>query len=95
MCIRDRCITCKVNEKLIFDKSEVRERLDKAGVLIITGDYTSGSEDLTDYIKSHHRSGVPLSIVYGPKAPEGIVLPVLFSEKELFQALEKSKGGIE
>ena len=73
----------------------MKKKLEKAGVLVITGDYTRGSEDLTNYIKSHKRSGVPLNIVYGPKAPEGIVLPVLFSEEELFTALEKSKRGTE
>jgi suppressor for copper-sensitivity B len=88
----DWCITCKVNEKLILNNQEIRKKLDQEGVLIIKGDYTKGSSDLTDYIKSHKRSGVPLNVVYGPKAPQGIVLPVLFSEKELFTALEESKN---
>jgi suppressor for copper-sensitivity B len=88
----DWCLTCKVNEEMILKNPEIESKLRKAGVIIIRGDYTRGSKEITNYIKSHKRSGIPLTIVYGPAKPEGILLPVLFSEKDLFTALEKSKG---
>ena len=65
--------------------------LQKYGTVMITGDYTSNSKNITDYIKQHKRSGIPLSVVYGPAAPDGIVLPVIFTKQDLMRAINKAR----
>ena len=73
------CITCKVNETVVLGDSSVIEKLKELGVVVITGDYTSNSDSISEYIKQKDRSGIPLSVVYGPEEPNGIVLPVIFT----------------
>ena len=52
------------------------------------GDWTKPSDRITTYLKSHQRFGVPLNVVYGPNAPQGLPLSVLLSSDQVMQALE-------
>lgn len=88
----DWCITCKVNEKMVFSDEKMMAELKALGTVMIVGDYTSNSETISDYIKQNNRSGIPLSVVYGPEAPNGIVLPVIFTKEDLLDAINKAKG---
>ena len=85
------CITCKVNDKFIFNNKEIIEKLDAEGVVLAIIDYTNQSDEIDEFIKKNKRSGIPLTIVYGPNAKDGIILPVIFSKDDLFKALEKAK----
>lgn len=87
----DWCLTCKVNEKVVFDDTKVIAKLHEIGTVTIVGDYTKNSEEISRYIKQNNRSGIPLSVVYGPAAPQGIVLPVILTKNDLFCALEKAR----
>lgn len=87
----DWCITCKVNEKMVFSDAETMKELKELGTVMIVGDYTSNSKAISDYIKENNRSGIPLSIVYGPKAPNGIVLPVIFTRQDLMEAINRAR----
>jgi suppressor for copper-sensitivity B len=87
----DWCITCKINEQMVFNDEAMLDELKKNGTIIIIGDYTSNSKSITDYIKLHKRSGIPLSVVYGPAAPDGIVLPVIFTKNDLIMAIDKAR----
>ncbi len=85
------CITCKVNETVVLQDRSVIEKLKELGVVVITGDYTSNSDAISEYIKQKDRSGIPLSVVYGPEEPNGIVLPIIFSKDDLLSAIKKVK----
>jgi suppressor for copper-sensitivity B len=87
----DWCITCKINEKMVLSDSKTIDQLKEMGTTIIVGDYTSNSQVISDYIKENKRSGIPLSVVYGPKAPKGIVLPVIFTKQDLIEAINRAK----
>lgn len=82
------CITCKVNEKMVFSDESILRELKKRDIVMITGDYTSNSKVITDFIKSKNRAGIPLSVVYGPGAPNGIVLPVILTKMDLVKAID-------
>jgi suppressor for copper-sensitivity B len=85
------CITCKVNEKIVLKDYSVVEKLNELGVVMMTWDYTNNSDSISAYIKQKDRSGIPLNVVYGPAAPDGIVLPVIFSKDDLFDAIKKAQ----
>lgn len=89
----DWCITCKVNEKLVLKDSAIESYLNNIGTVRITGDYTSNSPVIHAYLKQNKRVGIPLSVVYGPSAPNGIVLPIMLTKNELLNALKKASGG--
>ena len=85
----DWCLTCKINEKRILKNKTVINKLQKMGIVMITGDYTKNSDTLIEYIKKHNRSGIPLTVIYGPKMPNGIILPIMFTQGDLFNAIEQ------
>jgi len=88
----DWCITCKVNEKLVLDDPEVAARLAAADVVAMRADWTRPDETIARYLASFGRYGIPFNAVYGPQAPDGIVLPELLSKAEIVAALERAAG---
>lgn len=89
----DWCLTCQVNKKLVLDKHEVAERLAGDGVLLQRGDWTSPSEEISDYLATFGRYGIPFNAVYGPAAPDGLALPELLTVEAVLQALDQAGGG--
>jgi len=67
----DWCLSCKVNETTSIDRDEVRAAFRKAGVQVLAGDWTNGDPQITRFLESRGRAGVPLYLWYAPgKAPE-------------------------
>ena len=88
----DWCITCKANKIGVILQKPVYPALQQDHVITMMGDWTKPSDKVTDYLKSHGRFGVPLNVVYGPNAPQGIPLPVILSSDDVIQALEDARG---
>ncbi|PKH03642.1 cytochrome C biogenesis protein [Psychromonas sp. MB-3u-54] len=84
----DWCITCKANKIGVILQDPVYSELQQESVITMKGDWTQPSDRITTYLKSHQRFGVPLNVVYGPNAPQGLTLPVLLSSDQVIQALE-------
>ena len=67
----DWCLTCKVNEGAAIDRDEVRKAFKNAGVVVLVGDWTNGDPEITRFLESRGRAGVPLYLWYAPgKEPE-------------------------
>lgn len=67
----DWCLTCKANEAAAIDREEVRQAFYDGGVAVLAGDWTDGDPDITRFLESRGRAGVPLYLWYRPgKAPE-------------------------
>ncbi len=88
----DWCLTCKANEIFVIKQADVSRELFGPGIIAMRADWTSKDDTITEYLKSHNRYGIPFNVIYGPGAPEGIVLPELLTKTELFKALYKAKG---
>ncbi len=88
----DWCITCQVNKAFVLTKGRVVERLSGDGVVAMQADWTRPNDDITRYLASFGRYGIPFDAVYGPGAPEGIVLPELLTSKAVLEALDKASG---
>ena len=65
----DWCLSCKVNETTSIDRSEVRDAFGKAGVKVLAGDWTNGDPEITRFLESRGRAGVPLYLWYAPGKP--------------------------
>ena len=50
---------------------------------------------VSEYLQSYNRFGVPFNIVYGPQAPQGIALPVIYSSNDVMQAIEEASVGVQ
>jgi DsbC/DsbD-like thiol-disulfide interchange protein/cytochrome c biogenesis protein CcdA len=62
----DWCLTCKANEVAAIDRGEVREAFENAGVKVLAGDWTKGDPEITRFLESRGRAGVPLYLWYEP-----------------------------
>jgi suppressor for copper-sensitivity B len=88
----DWCITCQVNKQLVLDDPAVAARLAAPGVVAMQADWTRPDEAIARYLASFGRYGIPFNAVYGPGAPDGIVLSELLSKSDLMSALEQAAG---
>ncbi|WP_419904061.1 protein-disulfide reductase DsbD family protein [Kiloniella sp.] len=86
----DWCITCQVNKKLVLDTDEIQSRLTEDKVVPMLADWTLPSEEITAYLKRYDRYGIPFNIVYGPGAPEGIILSELLTLDQTKKAFDQA-----
>ncbi len=84
------CLTCKVNEAAVLDRNPVAGRLFGPDVVAMRGDWTRPNPDLTRYLESFGRYGIPFNAVYGPGRPQGELLPELLSPGAVEQALDRA-----
>jgi suppressor for copper-sensitivity B len=86
----DWCLTCKANKALVLDREPVATALATSGVTAMRADWTRPDAAIARYLESFDRYGIPFNAVYGPLAPEGIVLPELLSTSAVMDALERA-----
>lgn len=88
----DWCLTCKANKALVLDREPVRSRLSTQDTIPMQADWTRPDEAISRYLEGFGRYGIPFNIVYGPAAPDGIVLPELLTTDIVTQALDNARG---
>ena len=84
------CLTCKVNEAAVLDRDPVAGRLFGPGVVAMRGDWTRPNPELTRYLESFGRYGIPFNAVYGPGRPDGELLPELLTAGAVERALDRA-----
>ena len=84
------CLTCKANELAVLDRPPVAARLHDSTVIAMRADWTRPDPQITTYLQSFGRYGVPLDVVYGPGAPKGIALPELLSAEAVMDAFQRA-----
>ncbi|TAN67958.1 MAG: disulfide bond formation protein DsbD, partial [Magnetospirillum sp.] len=89
----DWCITCKVNKAAVVERGEVARRLSGTDVVAMKADWTKPDDEISRYLATFGRYGIPFNAVYGPAAPDGLPLSELLSESEILAALDKAGGG--
>lgn len=88
------CITCKVNEKVALDTDSTRALFAEKNIRYLKGDWTNQNPEITKYLASQGRSGVPIYVYYGPRNAEDgqrsapIVLPQLLTPGIVADALQ-------
>lgn len=86
------CITCQVNKNLVLYQGDAFETLSDPSVIPMKADWTNPDETIAAYLASFKRYAIPFNAVYGPGAPNGIVLPELLSEDDVLEAIAKARG---
>jgi suppressor for copper-sensitivity B len=86
----DWCITCKANKALLIDPPPVSTLLNQGNVVAMVADWTKPDPAISRYLAHHNRYGIPLNVVYGPKAPAGIVLPEICTAETIVQAIRQA-----
>ena len=88
----DWCITCLVNKRIALSDGDVRAALEEKRVSPLQADWTQRDDAILAFLTAHGRYGIPVNVVYGPGAPEGIVLPELLTKGVVLDALQKARG---
>lgn len=84
----DWCLTCKANKTLVLDRMPVVDRLRGDNVVAMQADWTRPNPEISRYLETHNRFGIPFNIVYGPNAPDGIVLSEILTSEAVLSALD-------
>lgn len=89
----DWCITCKANKVRVLLQQPVYDAIQQPGLVRMQGDWTIPNDAVTAYLQANGRFGVPFNIVYGPGAPQGIALPVIYTSEDVMLAIQQAQGG--
>jgi len=87
----DWCVTCKANKALVLDREPVASALQTDGIIAMQADWTRPNDAIARYLKANNRFGIPFNAIYGPGAPEGIILPEVLSTQLVLDAIEAAK----
>ncbi|MDR2555898.1 MAG: thioredoxin family protein [Fibromonadaceae bacterium] len=72
------CITCKMNEKVVFENEEVKELFEKKKIVRMRADYTNSNHDALTFFEKYGREGVPFDLFLSSRG-ETILLPELLT----------------
>lgn len=86
----DWCITCKVNERVALATDTVKTLFKEQDVTYLKGDWTNSDAEITQYLESFNRSGVPLYVVY-KKGVEPEVLPQILTPDIVVKAIKGNR----
>lgn len=87
----DWCLTCKLNKSLVLDSAEIVAILKQPNMVSMFGDLTKPNHKISEFMARHNRYAIPFNIVFGPKAPEGILVSELLNKKALIKIIESAK----
>ncbi len=82
------CITCKVNERVALNRESTQQIFDAMGVTLLKADWTSQDEEITTFLASFERNGVPLYVYYPADGGSPQVLPQLLTPEIVREALQ-------
>lgn len=84
------CITCQVNESLVFSSSEVRALIVQKNVALMRGDWTTKSPSITAALRRYGRNGVPLNVIIKQgKQESAVVLPNILTPGMVVAELQR------
>ncbi len=83
------CLTCKANKEFVLTRSPVADALARTHVML--ADWTNPDPAISAYLAGFGRFGIPMNVVYGPKAPHGILLPELLSSDGVIRAIQQAR----
>ena len=86
------CLTCQVNKATVVYRGEVAKRLHAPNVVAMQADWTRPDESIANYLASFGRYAIPFDVIYGPGAPNGVVLPELLTDDAVLQAMDQAAG---
>lgn len=86
----DWCLTCKANEAAAIDRAEVQGAFKAAGVKTLVGDWTNGDPEITRFLESRSRAGVPLYLWYEPDR-DAEELPQILTPSMLISRARQSR----
>ena len=87
------CITCLVNEQTSLSHSDVVKAFENSDILYMKGDWTNRDGDITKFLESYGRNGVPLYVYYQGAndtnvRPEPVLLPQILTPDIILNSIK-------
>ena len=86
----DWCLTCHVNNVLIFNKLNMNLLKEQYNLELIKVDWTNYNKEILQFMEKYGRKGLPFYILYTPLIREGLVMPEIFNVNNLIDILQSS-----
>jgi len=83
------CITCLVNERTTLSSPEVRQTMRRLGVAYLKGDWTNQNPEITAYLQSFRRDGVPFYAFYPANGAEPAILPSVLTHAIVLEEIQR------
>jgi len=89
------CITCKINNRTSLNIDATKQLFTAQNIQYLVGDWTNQNADITKYLNSYGRNGVPLYVFYGSpdangKRPAAELLPQILTPNIVKNAVTKT-----
>ncbi len=81
------CVSCKVNESVVLNRPDIKQFLADNNIDVIVLDWTTYDEDITAYLASFNRQGVPLYVYYDENGNTRL-LPQVLQKEDIYQLKE-------
>lgn len=81
------CLTCQVNDRLVFQNQKVVETFKKFGIIGLQADWTSYDPQITQALQGYDKNSIPLYVFYAPGENEATILPELITVEYLLDVL--------
>jgi thiol:disulfide interchange protein DsbD len=86
----DWCLSCKVNERVVFSDTRVLAALKNTDLVLLQADWTNYDPTITRWLKKYQRAGVPFYILVHPDGREQL-LPELLTPKIFLNSIKRLK----
>lgn len=84
------CITCLVNERTTLSTATVREAFDRHDIAYLKGDWTNHDPEITAFLRSFNRDGLPFYAFYPGSGGEPVVLPPALTEATVVEEIRRT-----
>ena len=84
------CVTCLVNERVALRNDRVMAAMAQQNVALLVGDWTRQDPEISTYLQSQGRDGVPLYVYY-PAKGQPDVLPQILTPDIVLAALQSGE----
>lgn len=84
----DWCVTCKLNETVVFERASVQTALRSEKVVALLADWTNGDRVITDYMAKYGRNSIPVYLLYKNGSREPKILSQIISADGLLEDLK-------
>jgi len=82
------CLTCQVNKRTVLSKPPVTDAFAAHDVALVRADWTNRDPEITEALRSHGRSGVPVYVLYPGDGSDPRLLPEVLTQDIVLSALD-------
>ncbi|MEM7196739.1 MAG: thioredoxin family protein, partial [Pseudomonadota bacterium] len=86
------CITCLLNKRLVLDNPELVAMIAANNVIAMRGNWTNPNDTIAQYLFAQNRFGIPFTAIYGPKTPQGEIMPELLGLEGVMTSLRHASA---